>query len=410
MRFAKIYLSDEYCYYLNGTALSDYDRICLFSSISLVEGSSYVLTVECVGGSISNSSAQSPFFCLGTLSDYWMSRELSSSVKYGSFVSSYSRLSTSRLFIPSACTFSSYKFRITLNAGTRRYPFIPSLNEVYSAGYDAGVAKSSLGPLGDAFLSGEIYYQDEDGYKLPLTESLSGFKPTYTKNGLMFTDLAEYWDYNGTYDIYGAKLLLHLRTPIRFENYSFYCFGSSLITECTFITDKNKRYSGKVDVFTSENLETSSINYYRISVPSFADSPFETFYIDFIEFDIPSLDILYEFGLYSVEAFSLGDYNDGYNVGFSDGKEVGDSSGYERGWDTGYGSGYNQGVSDAYNRQAENGTISESITSFIYALFDAPVDTFMSIFNFEVAGFNIGALVSFILTMLICVFIYRLFA
>ena len=107
-----------------------------------------------------------------------------------------------------------------------------------------------------------------------------------------------------------------------------------------------------------------------------------------------------------------GGYDEGYDVGYGDGYKNGHTDGYGGGYraayDIGYDSGFDDGHDEGYNigltvgkNSITGDALGTSIKSFVFSLFDAPVSTFMSVFNFEYDGFNIGALVSFLFSLAI---------
>ena len=90
-----------------------------------------------------------------------------------------------------------------------------------------------------------------------------------------------------------------------------------------------------------------------------------------------------------------GNLDSTYNKGFSEGQQVG----YDKGFEIGIQTGQSSVSSDA---------LSNSVRSFVFSLFDAPVSTFTSAFNFEYDGFSIGVLVSFIFTVVVVSGVLRL--
>lgn len=89
-------------------------------------------------------------------------------------------------------------------------------------------------------------------------------------------------------------------------------------------------------------------------------------------------------------------YNDGYSVGNIDGQSAGYTLGYNAGDTQGYYRGYSAGVDSANDY---------TFTSLISAVIDVPVNTFVSLFNFEILGVNLSGffLGLFTLAVIICV-------
>ncbi len=101
-----------------------------------------------------------------------------------------------------------------------------------------------------------------------------------------------------------------------------------------------------------------------------------------------------------IRSDTSGPYMNGYNNGYSDGKVDGYDNGVDAGKDVGYKEGYLKGQADAFKKVSE-GSLGESVRTFVYSLFDAPVSTFTSIFQFEIDGINLGSVVAFFLTLII---------
>lgn len=103
-------------------------------------------------------------------------------------------------------------------------------------------------------------------------------------------------------------------------------------------------------------------------------------------------------------------YNDGQDVGFQSGQNYGESVGYNKGFAAGvndangkvsnssasYIAGYNAGVEHAGNY---------TFRSLIGAIIDVPLNAFISLFNFEILGVNMSALLSslLVIALVMCV-------
>ena len=104
---------------------------------------------------------------------------------------------------------------------------------------------------------------------------------------------------------------------------------------------------------------------------------------------------------------SSGDfYNLGYNNGYQDAKESFEeektgiyNSGFEQGKVAGYNDGYNAGkdVSDNY-----------SFLGLIGAVFDAPIEAFKGLFNFEILGTNMQGFILALLTLSVIIVIIKI--
>lgn len=99
-------------------------------------------------------------------------------------------------------------------------------------------------------------------------------------------------------------------------------------------------------------------------------------------------------------------YNSGYNNGYLDAKEGFDeektniyNSGFESGKIAGYNDGYNAGkdVSDNY-----------TFLGLIGAVFDAPIEAFKGLFNFDILGVNMQGFVLAMLTLAVIIIVIRI--
>lgn len=123
--------------------------------------------------------------------------------------------------------------------------------------------------------------------------------------------------------------------------------------------------------------------------------------------DIPE-DILYIASSLSSGYYDLGykdGYNNGYNQGIQDGKENALDIGYQEGYRDGKIDGYDEGYDEA---------LGEDITTrgfwgLLNSIMSYPVNMIKSVFNFEFMGINISALITFIISIVIVVFVVHKF-
>jgi hypothetical protein len=124
-------------------------------------------------------------------------------------------------------------------------------------------------------------------------------------------------------------------------------------------------------------------------------------------------------------------YNAGYNAGYDLGNTQGYDSGYNEGYDlgesNGYQNGYNDGVNtnnsgayqEGYNRGYINGkqdgynlgvesAHQYTFTNLISAVIDVPINTFTSLFNFEILGVNLSGFFLGLLTCCVVIAIVKL--
>lgn len=96
-------------------------------------------------------------------------------------------------------------------------------------------------------------------------------------------------------------------------------------------------------------------------------------------------------------------YLEGYNAGQSAGYSAGNSAGYKQGYSVGDTQGYNRGYTAGAN-SANNYTF----TKLIGAVVDVPVQTFISLFNFELLGINLAGFFTGLLTVAFIITVVKL--
>ena len=117
-------------------------------------------------------------------------------------------------------------------------------------------------------------------------------------------------------------------------------------------------------------------------------------------------------------------YDDGYDVGYSEGytngtREVLDSDEYKNGLQAKYDEGYAKGTEDydRYGAQRYNDGLRDGRSraqndintgkDLFFGILDAPFTLIRNIFNFEILGINISAVIFFILSVLLIGFVIR---
>ncbi len=315
--------------------------------------------------------------------------------------------------INSSCRFSNFR----LNAGSTAYPYIPNLNTVYEQGKDDEKDTQRLGIFKDATLSGTINCCDSNGNSNGVTYTFENQAPTFTYGGVSFNGLAAYYDnilYPLNYGIDLATVRLNFAYPFFYGSFPLYYVGDSNLRNICFIGVDGKRYPGEILTTVIFGDEYEGVNFDYSFHPMLVKNPQNYLNLDrkqivAIEFTIVSMDIFYEVSMFtSVNGFISG-YSEGYNNGLASGQNEGYNNGYSVGKSDGYSQGYSQGKVDAFATIDSSGDLADGVKSFVYALFDAPVQSFTSMFNFEVDGMNIGAIVTFVLTMSVVVFLFKVF-
>ena len=107
------------------------------------------------------------------------------------------------------------------------------------------------------------------------------------------------------------------------------------------------------------------------------------------------------------------DYNVAYTNGYNDGYEVGQNEGQENGMDLGYQEGFRDGKIEGYDN-GYNEALGEDISSrgfwgLLNSIMSYPVNMIKSVFNFEFMGINIAGLITFIVSIVIVIFIVHRF-
>lgn len=109
--------------------------------------------------------------------------------------------------------------------------------------------------------------------------------------------------------------------------------------------------------------------------------------------NIDALNYYYKFFLDNQNAYQNG-YQAGYDLGSSQINQSSYNAGYDKGYalgaETYYDIGYNQGVNSAHEY---------TFDSLLSSVFDVPVRTFTSLFNFEILGINMASFFLSILTL-----------
>lgn len=173
---------------------------------------------------------------------------------------------------------------------------------------------------------------------------------------------------------------------IRYAGYDLYDLGAA-----TFIIQIEERpfngYSGS-PIRYSIILDTSfAIDAYLVGSSGFVSETYAKTYL---------------LGNNSNQSF-FALYDDSYGTGYHDGYNAGENVGFENGYDQGYDVGFSNGSS-----QVEPGELNGSIKSFVFTLFDAPVSTFLNVFDFQFEGFDFLGVVRLILSFAVIAGIVKL--
>lgn len=100
--------------------------------------------------------------------------------------------------------------------------------------------------------------------------------------------------------------------------------------------------------------------------------------------------------------------SDGYEEGRADGILVGSENGFNSGYDIGFDEGDAEGFQRGYDKGKKDGEslsnaaeLTDATKGFLFALFDAPVNTFLNVFDFTWNGFDFLGLIRLILSLLV---------
>lgn len=108
---------------------------------------------------------------------------------------------------------------------------------------------------------------------------------------------------------------------------------------------------------------------------------------------------------HSCISFAIGDYISLFPSGTSGGGNY--NVGYENGYSVGANDGYQRGYTEAMDIYSHMDTTASTIFNGIFEVGLLPVNVFLTIFNFEVFGINISGLVSALLTVSVVIIILR---
>lgn len=303
-------------------------------------------------------------------------------------------------------------------------------NRGYSDGYTQGVNDTQMGAFGNAEL--KVYFQFVEDSTGTVINHLQNFPFNVNTGGISFENVWTWymnseWNRSGITVYYVDFEIILYDTGVLWSNKMFR-FGVAGDT----ITAEMMPYS--VQVTTVETVETSettgiwhnvtlikSGNYYYLT-----NNELEGYHIDQIRFYINAQNLSYydqlitnqltlynNLGEYTVNVKS---FNQGYNNGFDSGYENGFRNGYTDGKKDGITIGNNEGYLIGKEEGYKNGYVigkSDGLTSNIgwydmmLAIPQAQIETYKGILEFEFFGVNIANFIASIITLALCMWIYR---
>lgn len=307
--------------------------------------------------------------------------------------------------------YNDVKLYPMLNKGSTAYPFMPNLNYFYDQGYDA--AKTEFWRGVDFSVKAKIngsYIRDY-------------ITPNYVDYGV---DLSCFYDfYTSTY---AGATISDITVSLDFPN--VLCDNLEIMTTRDLSTWKwsmtdDYHIHNVSAVCDSTDLSFEGQALYFM-YPAIYDSDYDVsgdLCLSIISGSISSIDDFK--GLVFIE--NSGFY-EGYKQGYTDGGN--DAGLYDKGYDTGYGNGYSVGYSEGagstnsekydagYNKGYSVGftegklsvdpdSLSNSIRTFIFSLFDAPFAVIEPFIELDVLGIDLGGIFSLILLVGLVSFVFK---
>lgn len=156
-----------------------------------------------------------------------------------------------------------------------------------------------------------------------------------------------------------------------------------------------------IEVYTTNNYHTYNLpDVFFLGREYYTSDDDDRFYLEFNE-SITGYDIDFDV---SLMPSSLLDTSQLYHDAYYEGYDNGFDDGYDYAYPRAYQEGYSEGFTEADN-------MDETALTIFTGILDVgliPVNFFLGIFNYEVFGINIGALVSALLTVAIVIIIIRI--
>jgi hypothetical protein len=286
-----------------------------------------------------------------------------------------------------------------LNKGTTAYPFMPNLNYFYNQGYDAGESEglgtAAAGFMYGASISGTLvnaYIDDNQSEDRNIV-----FGPytdiTYIDSGLSFQQFTSYFESLAPYGWSKTEFNYTFANPVPYQLLQIVGAGNStsFLSQVIATDTKGLKYtanwalSGDLyvlslpDVTASKNIEIVNLYF------SWGGGP-------------DGLDV----SIYEKNSKYLGGFVDGYNVGRNDGFIAGEVEGAKDQYDFGYSVGFTEG-----KLSVDPNSLSNSIRTFIFSLFDAPFAVIEPFIELDVLGIDLGGIFSLILLVGLVSFVFK---
>ena len=316
---------------------------------------------------------------------------------------------------------------IMINKGTEGYPYFPYYYSFYNAGVNSGYSDGFDAGKTEGYEEGKI-----EGFKEGQSEGLAAasygflYDPEVVirfnnvgstgENRILNTTVSSYTDSGFSFSQFRERALTAISPYTSCQSIEVTLRLSTVTTMNRFALDLYSDYLSKVFIDDNSDLFYAQLDH--------SEKPF--YHISLLDFSqLTESSVIYEFGMEFSNGLSglnssiyVSDvqYDAGFRNGYDQGKEVAQeqidnafNSGYDKGYGEGEDFGFQTGKTVGMN-SVSGDTLAKSVKAFAFSLFDAPVNTFMGVFNFEYDGFDIGALVSFIFSIVIVAGILKVVA
>lgn len=277
-----------------------------------------------------------------------------------------------------------------------------SKDEDYQAGYTDGYAAGSQSVIDSFGLMVNDFWK-EATYTVywsysGVAESSSTFTPSFIQGGVVFPNFTElFFDVkvdeeleHDMVDYYYVRIQIPDSSAFNYDSTGIFISGSYPLLGSTFRTVDGKSYTS--GTFTSSAGERLMIGgqYPRNLI------------VNEIVLNMNG----YSYNANVNTAFSLycSDtvYSNGYAAGYADAMNSNADSFTQTAFRKGYNEGYDHGFADG-NVVATEG----NFASLVYAVVEAPFNTFSSLFNFEILGVNMLGFVGSLLTLVVVLFVVK---
>ena len=316
--------------------------------------------------------------------------------------------------IPTAVSFKNIMF------SKNTYDYIPNLKDIYHTGYDqghdqgydAGVSEglgvSAAGIMYGASISGWLNaFVDEDQSSTSWVSYGPYTDINYVDSGLSFQQLTRYLYGFAPNEWNKIEIYYTFANPVPYQLLKIVGAGNStsFLSDVILVDEYNKKYVAQWGLVDGQSLYVLSLP--ELTVNSDIKIRSMTFIVG------GGADGL-DFSIYENDSKYLAGYADGYNAGNEDGIITGKVEGHRSGFEEGLKSSDNKGYKDGYASGFSDGklsvdpnSLSNSIRTFIFSLFDAPFAVIEPFIELDVLGIDLGGIFSLILLVGLVSFIFK---